>query len=78
MLKVLVVDDDPSAAEGLRLLLGTDGYEASSEHESERALARLRDEQGRDVQSEKVIEIDWSGGVPVRNGDQFGIGRVSK
>lgn len=41
-------------------------------------VARLKDEQGHDVQSEKVIEIDWVGGVPVRNGDQFGVGRVLK
>ena len=43
---------------------------------SKKIVARLKDEQGRDVQSEKVIEIDWAGGAPVRNGDQFGIGRV--
>jgi DNA-binding beta-propeller fold protein YncE len=43
---------------------------------AKKIVARLKDEQGRDVQSEKVIEIDWSGGEPVRNGDQFGIGRV--
>lgn len=41
MKKVLVVDDDPAAAKGLRLLLGTDGYEATSEHDPEVALARL-------------------------------------
>ncbi len=41
MSKVLVVDDDPAAADGLRLLLGTDGYEATSEHDPERALARM-------------------------------------
>lgn len=45
---------------------------------TKRIVARLKDEQGRDVQSEKVIEIDWSGGEPVRNGDQFGVGRVAK
>jgi hypothetical protein len=45
---------------------------------TKKIVARLKDEQGRDVQSEKVIEIDWSGGVPVRNGDQFGIGRVAR
>jgi DNA-binding beta-propeller fold protein YncE len=39
-------------------------------------IARLKDEQGHDVQSEKVIEIDWAGGAPVRNGDQFGVGRL--
>jgi len=45
---------------------------------TKKIVARLKDEEGRDVQSEKVVEIDWSGGVPVRNGDQFGIGRVGK
>ena len=39
-------------------------------------VARLKDEQGHDVQSEKVIEIDWVGGAPARNGDQFGVGRA--
>jgi DNA-binding beta-propeller fold protein YncE len=43
---------------------------------TKKIVARLKDEQGRDVQSEKVIEIDWSGGAPLRNGDQFGVGRV--
>jgi DNA-binding beta-propeller fold protein YncE len=45
---------------------------------TKKIVARLKDEQGRDVQSEKVIEIDWTGGGPVRNGDQFGIGRVAR
>lgn len=45
---------------------------------TKKIVARLKDEQGRDVQSEKVIEIHWAGGVPVRNGDQFGVGRASK
>jgi hypothetical protein len=39
-------------------------------------VARLRDEQGRMVQSEKLLEIDFREGEPVRNGDQFGLGRV--
>jgi len=41
MKKVLVVDDDPAAADGLRLLLGTDGYDAVSEHDPGRAVARM-------------------------------------
>lgn len=45
---------------------------------TKKIAARLKDEQGHDVQSEKVIEIDWAGGVPVRNADQFGVGRASK
>ena len=32
---------------------------------------------GRDVQSEKMLEIDFHGGTPVRAGDQFGLGRVT-
>lgn len=38
-------------------------------------VATLSDEEGRPVQSEKVVEIAVAGGRPVRNGDQFGIGR---
>jgi hypothetical protein len=37
----------------------------------------LKDEHGAAVQSEKMIEIDFAGDVPVRNGDQFGLGRVT-
>jgi hypothetical protein len=37
----------------------------------------LRDEQNRDVHSEKVMEIDFIGDRPVRTGDQFGLGRVT-
>jgi DNA-binding beta-propeller fold protein YncE len=40
-----------------------------------RVVATLRDEEGRDVQSEKVIEVVFAGGKPVRTGDQFGVGR---
>ena len=39
-------------------------------------VATLTDENGRAVHSEKLIEIDFTGGVPVRAGDQFGIGGV--
>ncbi len=38
----------------------------------------LKDEKGRDVLSEKVIEIVWLGDAPVANGDQFGVGRNRK
>ena len=31
---------------------------------------------GRDVQSEKMLEIDFQGTEPLRAGDQFGLGRV--
>jgi DNA-binding beta-propeller fold protein YncE len=36
------------------------------------------DEEGRQVQSEKLLEIDFSDGVPVRAGDQFGVGRLER
>lgn len=36
----------------------------------------LTDETGAAVQSEKLLEIDFRGNEPVRNGDQFGVGRV--
>ena len=39
-------------------------------------VAELKDETGPAVQSEKLLEIDFQGGQPVRAGDQFGIGRV--
>jgi DNA-binding beta-propeller fold protein YncE len=37
-------------------------------------VATLADETGRAVQSEKLLEIVFSGGRPVRVGDQFGLG----
>jgi hypothetical protein len=40
-----------------------------------RIVAALRDEADGPVQSEKVVEVVWSGGKPVRAGDQFGVGR---
>jgi hypothetical protein len=42
-----------------------------------RVIATLTDEKGRAVQSEKMVEIDFADGQPVRNGDQFGVGRGS-
>lgn len=41
-------------------------------------VATLRDEHGNHVQSEKMVEIHFSGEKPVEVGDQFGIGRVTK
>ena len=38
----------------------------------------LMDEEGREVHSEKVMEIDFEDGIPVANGDQFGVGRNRK
>jgi hypothetical protein len=39
-------------------------------------VALLKDEMGRDVQSEKMVELDFKGSEPVAAGDQFGLGRV--
>jgi DNA-binding beta-propeller fold protein YncE len=41
-------------------------------------VATLTDETGMAVHSEKVVELHFEGNKPVRNGDQFGIGRVTK
>jgi hypothetical protein len=38
-------------------------------------VATLEDETGRAVQSEKMVEVVFSGGKPARTGDQFGVGR---
>jgi hypothetical protein len=43
---------------------------------SKKIVATLSDEQGREVHSEKMLEIDFVDGKPVQNGDQFGLGRV--
>lgn len=40
-------------------------------------IAHLTDEEGRAVGSEKLLEIDWADGVPVRAGGQFGVGAVN-
>lgn len=40
-----------------------------------RTVAELKDEEGRAVQSEKMLEIVFKGDRPVRAGDQFGLGR---
>jgi hypothetical protein len=39
-------------------------------------LLALKDENGGEVQSEKLMEIDFVGSKPVATGDQFGVGRV--
>lgn len=39
-------------------------------------MATLEDEEGRHVQSEKMPSINFENGQPIRNGDQFGVGRV--
>lgn len=42
-----------------------------------KVVATLTDETGAAVHSEKLVEIHFANGKPVRNGDQFGIGRVT-
>ena len=44
------------------------------ETQSRKIVAGLTDEQGRAVQSEKMLEIDFRNDTPVRNGNQFGLG----
>ena len=41
-------------------------------------MTALTDEKGREVHSEKMVEIHWKGGKVVQTGDQFGVGRVGK
>jgi hypothetical protein len=38
-------------------------------------ITGLTDETGAQVQSEKLLEIDFAGDKPTRAGDQFGVGR---
>ena len=46
------------------------------ETSTRRILTGLKDENGINVQSEKMLEIDFRANEPVRAGDQFGIGRA--
>jgi DNA-binding beta-propeller fold protein YncE len=43
-----------------------------------KVVVQLQDEQGRPVESEKLLEIDFQDGKVLRVGDQFGIGRAGK
>lgn len=43
---------------------------------SRRLVTQLTDEHGVGVHSEKMVEIQFRNGVPVRTGDQFGLGRL--
>jgi DNA-binding beta-propeller fold protein YncE len=43
--------------------------------QTRKIIATLTDEDGREVQSEKLLEIDFRGRQPIRAGDQFGIGQ---
>ncbi|HWE40222.1 MAG TPA: hypothetical protein VG406_26965 [Isosphaeraceae bacterium] len=48
------------------------------EAKTRRIVARLADEHGAAVQSEKMVEVDLSDGRAARVGDQFGVGRVAR
>ncbi len=43
---------------------------------SKKILLGLADEEGRQVHSEKMVEIVWKGDAVVKAGDQFGLGRA--
>jgi len=43
---------------------------------TKKIVTALQDERGREVHSEKMVEIVFTDGVPVRTGDQFGLGRA--
>ena len=45
------------------------------ETRTKRIVTALEDETGRAVQSEKMVEVIFSGDRPLKTGDQFGIGR---
>ena len=57
-----------------RHALAVDGRDHRRQDQGHRGGAR-RDETGAAVHSEKVVEVIWKNGRPVRNGDQFGVGR---
>jgi DNA-binding beta-propeller fold protein YncE len=57
---------------------GAHAYPSSGEVfevRTRKKIASLRDEEGRLVGSEKLLQIDFEGDKPVRAGDQFGAGR---
>ncbi len=45
------------------------------EVKTRKIVAGLTDENGAAVQSEKLLELDFTDNRPVRAGDQFGLGR---
>jgi DNA-binding beta-propeller fold protein YncE len=60
---------------------GKFGYPSTGEVidvESKKILTALADETGREVHSEKMVEVHWKSGKVVKTGDQFGVGRVAK
>ena len=60
---------------------GRFGYPSTGEVidvQSRKIIAALEDEAGHQVQSEKLLEIDFAGSKPLRAGDQFGFGEKRK
>jgi DNA-binding beta-propeller fold protein YncE len=60
---------------------GKFGYPSTGEIvdvKTHKIITTLKDEKGGEVHSEKMLEIDFKDGKPVRNGDQFGLGRKTK
>ena len=58
---------------------GAYGYPSTGEvidAATRKVVATLADEHGAAVQSEKMVEVDFRDGHPIRTGDQFGLGRV--
>ena len=45
---------------------------------TKKLITTLADEKGGEVHSEKMVEIDFKDGKPIRTGDQFGLGRAKK
>lgn len=45
---------------------------------TKKLITTLKDEKGGEVHSEKMLEIDFRNGKPIRTGDQFGLGRKTK
>jgi hypothetical protein len=59
---------------------GTHAYPSTGEVfdvRTKKRVAALKDETGRDVGSEKLLEVVFAAGKPVRAGDQFGAGAKS-
>jgi hypothetical protein len=59
---------------------GTLAYPSTGEvidTQTRKIIAVLEDEEGRPVQSEKMLEIDFRGNQPMQAGDQFGFGRLA-
>lgn len=56
---------------------GTHAYPSTGEIfdvKTKKLIVALEDEQHRQIGSEKLLEIDFAGDKPTRNGDQFGFG----